>query len=210
MTVARSRRIGEDRRHGVEVHWSSRRPDEVVDGWVTSPARTFVDCCRDLPFDEALAIADSALRHRDLSKQQLIGLATAMRGPGRARCMRVAKAATAKAENPFESVLRAIALDVPGLRVRPQVLVVERPSVRPDLSDDRLRLAIEADSFEWHGNRRALMRDCRRYNLLGIHGWWVLRYSWEDVMLDPGYVAASLAEMVTAVQQHAQRRRSTS
>jgi hypothetical protein len=30
---------------------------------VTSPAWTVIDCAKDLPFDEALAIADSALRH---------------------------------------------------------------------------------------------------------------------------------------------------
>jgi len=183
----------------------------VVDGWVTSTSRTFVDCCRDLPFDEALAIADSALRQRDLGKQQMLRLATAMRGSGRPRCLRVAAEATAKAENPFESVLRAIALGVSGLLVRPQVLLVARPvPVRPDLSDERLRLAIEADSFQWHGGRSALKRDCRRYNLLVTNRWWVLRYSWEDVMLDPEYVAESLAAMVTAVQRHAHVRRMAS
>jgi hypothetical protein len=33
----------------------------VADG-VTDPVRTVIDCARDLPFDEALAVADSALR----------------------------------------------------------------------------------------------------------------------------------------------------
>ena len=49
-------------------------------------------------------------------------------------------------------------------------------------STARRRLILEADSFEWHGSRRALVRDARRYNNFVIAGWLVLRFSWEDVM----------------------------
>src|SRR5690606_21674525 len=84
------------------------------------------------------------------------------------------------AANPFEPTLRAIALEVPGLSVRPQVTL---PGLgRPDLVDDRLRLILEADSFTWHGHRAALASDCRRYNRFVIEGWTVLRFGYEDVM----------------------------
>ncbi len=75
--------------------------------------------------------------------------------------------------------------------------------MRPDLVDDRLRIVLEADSFEWHGGRSALARDARRYNTLVVDGWLVLRFAWEDVMHDPRYVravlvaATALAEMLT-------------
>lgn len=205
ITVDRDRTIAAARRADVELHWSRLADYEVVDGWVTSRERTFLDCCRDLPFDEALSIADSARRHGDLNEARMLELAVNMRGPGRPRAIRVAKHATPLADNPFESVLRAIALDVPDLDLRPQVLVREKPfAVRPDLVDERLRLAVEADSFEWHGSRDALMRDCRRYNALVVDGWRVLRFSWEDVMLHPEYVSKTLAEAVSVVHRHAE------
>jgi very-short-patch-repair endonuclease len=90
-------------------------------------------------------------------------------------------------------VLRATALDVEGLSVRPQVRIGQ---VRPDLVDEELRIVLEADSFEWHGSRSALRRDARRYNLLIIDGWLVLRFAWEDVMFDQSYVRAVLVNVV--------------
>jgi very-short-patch-repair endonuclease len=204
VTVRRNRKLPCVRREGVELHWATLNAGEIVDGWVTSPARTIVDCCRTLPFDEALAIADSALRSRSFTGEELLEIVGNMRGPGRAKSLRVAREATTEAANPFESVLRAIALDVPGLEVRPQVLVLEDPfTVRPDLLDERLRIALEADSFEWHASRQALKRDCRRYNLLVTHGWKVLRFTWEDVMLDPQHVRSTLMAAVAVAERRA-------
>ena len=91
--------------------------------------------------------------------------------PG-SRCQRVAHAADERAANAFESVLRAIALDVTGLRVEPQVWVDDVG--RPDLLDRSL------------GARRirgGLLRvprtapgagpdDCERYNAFVLAAWW--------------------------------------
>ena len=38
-------------------------------------------------------------------------------------------------------------------------------------------MVLEAESFEWHSSRQALRRDARRYNLLVIDGWIVLRFT---------------------------------
>lgn len=208
VTVDTDRSIAVSRRAGVELHWSRLDETDVQEGWVTSPERTFVDCSRHLPFDEALAAADSALRHGHLTPQRLRELGADARGPGSAQTRRVALEATGQAANPFESTLRAIALDVPDLRLRPQVLVVEHPfSIRPDLSDAALRIALEADSFTWHGSRDALKRDCRRYNLLVLAGWRVLRFTWEDVMLAPDQVRATLEAAATVVHRPEERPR---
>ena len=188
--VPRGRKIEPHRRRGIEVFWRRRlREDEVVRGLVTEPHRTVIDCARDLPFHEALAIADSALRSGDVDRDRLVQLALALPSAGRQTALRVVNAADGRAANPFESVLRAIALQVPGLAVEPQVEINERGFLgRPDLVDRRRRLVLEADSFEWHGGRKALHRDCARYNALVIRGWTVLRFSWEMVMLEPDYV----------------------
>ena len=98
-------------------------------------------------------------------------------------------------------MLRATALDVPGLDVEPQVPIWGDLglTVRPDLVDRRLRIVLEADSFEWHGDRAALRRDARRYDLLVANGWVVLRFAWEDVMFHPDYVRECLEAVFPAV-----------
>lgn len=159
--------------------------------------RTLIDCLRTLPFDEALCIADSALRMGSVTKAQLMDFAAGARGTGAVQARRVAALADRHAANPFESVLRAIAVDVPGLAVVSQPAVDTRDGRRhPDLADEELRIVVEAESFEWHGKRKALQRDCRRYNSFVLAGWHVVRFSWEDVMLDQAYVAETLAEIV--------------
>ena len=173
-----------------------------------------MDCLRSLPFDEALAVADSALRHQSVDEGGLVELAAGVRGAGAARCRRVAAEASGLAANPFESVLRAIALDVPRLRVVPQLVIRAKDfSVQPDLVDENLRIVLEADSFTWHGNRQALRWDARRYNNLVARGWLVLRFAWEDVMHDPDYVRSILlsatgARPVRRLSRRARRARS--
>ena len=94
-------------------------------------------------------------------------------------------------------MLRWICHEVVGLTVRPQVPLYAADFLgRPDLVDTDLRLVIEADSFAWHGDRAALCRDARRYNAFAVHGWLVLRFTWEDVMHDPSYVRGVLQAAV--------------
>ncbi|ANH38318.1 hypothetical protein I601_1888 [Nocardioides dokdonensis FR1436] len=189
VTVPRNRNVTGVHRDGIALRLADLHPSEVVEGR-TSPERTLVDCLRVLPFSEALAVADSALRE-GFGEDRLQTLARDVRGPGARQVRRVAACAERAAANPFESVLRAICLGVEGLSVRAQVSVRDPDWLgRPDLVDERLKIALEADSFEWHGDRAALHRDARRYNAFVAAGWLVLRFSWEEVMLHPERVAA--------------------
>ena len=202
VTVPRHRKVEAWRRDGVDVRWRDLGADDIWHGQ-TRAARTVIDCAKDLPFDEALTVADSALRHGNVTREMLLSLAEHVPTSGRRQCLRVAGEASGRAANPFESVLRAIGLDVPGLDLQPQVVIDEDGFVgRPDLVDVRRRLVVEADSFEFHSRRAALKRDCERYNALALRGWLVLRFSWEHVMHDPAYVAACL-ETVTRPRRRA-------
>lgn len=213
ISVPKKRKVDLEQARTVDLRRLSLTPDDVVDG-VTTRDRTLLDCLRHLPFDEALAIADSALRD-GFSPARLAGLARNTRGPGAVRIRQVAAAASPLAANPFESVLRAIALGVPGLQVRPQVSLRGATPAgttflgRPDLVDDHLAMAIEADSFEWHGGRAALRTDAQRYNAFSVHGWLVLRFAWEDVMFHPDYVRgvliAAVAERTNLLCPHCRR-----
>jgi len=195
VTVPHNREVDEPRRKGVALHRADLRPDEV-EGRVTSRARTLVDCMRNLPFDEALAVADSALRRRSTSERRLVELAASLRGPGSRQARRVAQHATHLAANPFESVLRAIALDVVGLDLEAQVVIADASGRgRADLVDRARRVVVEAESFSFHARRGDLRRDCRRYTKLVLLGWRVLRFAWEDVMQHPDYVRESLESL---------------
>jgi very-short-patch-repair endonuclease len=76
-----------------------------------------------------------------------------------------------------------------------------------DLADESLRMVIEAESFEFHGSRKAFDRDCRRYNSLVIREWLVLRFIWEQVMFEPELVAETLRALVDVRRRRRRRRR---
>lgn len=195
ITLPRNRRVAPKRLAGVTVRKADLAPGDVVDG-VTSKDRTLLDCLRNLPEDEGLVVADSALRH-GFSARRLALLARGARGPRTDRIQRVAGNARADAANVFESSLRSITLTVPGLCAEPQIAIHEPHFLgRPDLVDERLRILLEADSFEWHGKRAALRRDTQRYNTFAVHGWLVLRFAYEDVMFDPAWVRSILVAAV--------------
>ncbi|MGO4598140.1 hypothetical protein [Terrabacter sp. 2RAF25] len=99
-------------------------------------------------------------------------------------------AASGKAANPFESVLRAIALDVPGLDVRPQIGIAVSGGARvvPDLVDASLGIVLEADSHEFHTGRKQLVTDCWRYDELVLGSWDVYRFAYEQVMFQQEWV----------------------
>ncbi|WP_372735619.1 hypothetical protein [Nocardioides sp.] len=193
--LPKNRRLSPASRRGITVHRADLTEDDI-DGIATTKDRTLLDCLRSLPFDEALAIADSALRH-GFAPSRLSALALGARGPGATRVRAVARLASGDAANPFESVVRALSIPVPGLGLVPQVSIFEGEFLgRPDLVDTRLRVAVECDSFEWRGSHPALERDARRYTRLAVRGWLVLRFTWSDAMHDPGYVQEMLVAAV--------------
>ena len=210
LTFPRGRKLRAGAREGIRRHWRTLDPDQVVDGWVTSPIRTVIDCCLDLPFDEALAVADSSWRD---GLNPLDVAAAAKRLPPRSfrKVLSVLRHVNRGAANPFESVLRAICIQVEGLTVVTQHTIKDAGFyARVDLADQALRLVIEAESFEHHGDRAALRRDCRRYTDLGARGWTVLRFTWEEVMFEPDRVIAALRQAVATHRPTATRPRRAS
>lgn len=204
ITVPRKRKVPAGLRVGVDLHRGDLLPEDVAGGIATSVELTLTQCLRTSEPDAALAVADSALR-AGVPAATLRRVAMTARGPGSVRVKRIVSVADADAANPFESVLRSLALEVPGLHVVPQLSVQSLGCrARPDLVDERLGIVIEADSFAWHGDRAALRRDSRRYDLLVASGWIVLRFAWEDVMHDQDFVRRVLMTVVTLVEERTQ------
>jgi very-short-patch-repair endonuclease len=172
------------------IHWANLAALDIDErAPVTTPLRTTLDCARSLPFGEALAVADSALRSGLVTADELETAADKLRGAGRQRIGRVARHADGRSGSALESGLRAIFIVARISGFDPQMVVRDGDFfARVDLGDRRRMIVAEADSFEHHGHRSALVRDCRRYNELVARGWRVLRFAWEHVMFEPGWV----------------------
>ena len=191
--VSIPRRSGTPKRDttGVHIHRSDVPPTASRER-VTEPLRTVLDCARVLPFDEALAVADSALRSGKVARDELRHAAARAAGPGSVQVRRVAEHASAKAANPLESVLRALTIEV-GLDMTPQLEVADSGFfAKADLGSEELMLVLEAEGYETHGTRKGLRRDCVRHTEFAVFGWTSLRYAYEDVMFEQDWVRWSL------------------
>lgn len=197
VTVPRGARPPEER--GVVVHRSDLRPDEV-DGERTSLVRTVLDCAATMPLREALPVADSLLITHPHLAGALRQAAHSRHGAGRRAGLTVATQANPLAANAFESMLRGIAIEAGLTGFVPQYPITTRRlgTVRVDLGDPGSRVALEADSFEWHGRREALAADCFRYAEVERTGWLVVRFAWEHVMFEWDWVAEVLLDVVSA------------
>jgi very-short-patch-repair endonuclease len=175
-------------------------------GKATSPLRTVLDCARFLPLGEALAIADSAVRSGKVQPEILKSAAEALRGAGRRKAIRVVDLMDGRSESALESVLRARLIEAGITGFIPQYRISGQGfSARVDLANPQLKIVLEADSFAFHGTRAALRKDCRRHVNLAMCGWLLLRYSWEDVILNDDWVGESLDAVISGVQLRPRR-----
>lgn len=204
VAVPRGRTVSAACQRSIDVRWRPVPASDREDGWVTNRVRTALDCASLLPADEALAVLDSALREGMVDQDELLLAAAHLAPRYRTKVEARVRAATPHAANPFESVLRWIVSDIPGLDVHPQVRICDDGGQIGivDLADEELRIVLEADSFAWHGDRVALERDCIRYNRLVAQGWLVLRFSWDQVMEHPERVR----DLVIRTMAHRDRR----
>ncbi len=171
----------------------------------TSPLRTVIDCARDLPPAEALAIADSALRTEAIGPLEMRTAAECYRGRRAERVRRILTNADGAAANPFESALRWILLGVGGVEFQAQARVQD-PALglhaTVDLGVPHLRLACEADSYEFHGGRDNFYLDRRRYALLNAAGWIVLTFTLRQVREEPAWIREVVEVVVGSRRAH--------
>ncbi|MEE4491076.1 hypothetical protein [Streptomyces sp. BE230] len=198
-------------RPGTRIHRSPLAPaDRTVRRSlrVTSPARTVGDLMRQLPRDEAVVVADSALSARRVHgvrrppllplRALHVELAHPRRGATRARTL--LPLLDPAAASPAETVTRLLFHDA-GLRPETQALLHTPTgrSLRPDFFFRAEGLVVEIEGYAFHGTREAHTEDLRRFNELQgcpeIRR--ILRFTATDVYRHPKRV---LAEIVTALQ----------
>ena len=167
-----------------------RRPGGL---WVTSPARTLVDCARLLTHEALICAIDNALR-RDTDLLPKLALTSARCGGavGAPALRRALALADGRAESAAETLARLILLPVlPGLR--PQVRLFDHAArlvARFDLGDEEIRLAVEADGQAGHAGDRMVAKDQRRDIRTRSFGWWTERATWYDLRRRQGELRA--------------------
>lgn len=65
------------------------------------------------------------------------------------------------------------------------------------VTGERLRIAVELDGFEFHGNRHAFSYDRLRQNDLHAAGWTVLRFSYDSIRLDTARCVSQLQALLS-------------
>lgn len=78
----------------------------------------------------------------------------------------------------------------------PQYQIPWDPRRRFDDAYPEARLAIEWDSRAWHEQRAAMAADRRRDREGALHGWYVIRFTWDEITDDPTQVAATVASLL--------------
>jgi hypothetical protein len=188
ITVPRTKRV--EVPANTKVHYADL-PPEATDGRTTRPLQTVLDCARTCRFDEALAIADTAVRVRMVTKPVLIKAAAGLRGAGSRQARRIAALCDERSHSPLESALRALLIEAGLIFFEPQYAARAangKVLAKVDLGDPVTGVLLEADSFLFHGHRGQLEWDARRYNALVAHGFLVLRFAYEHVLGDKDWV----------------------
>jgi len=75
---------------------------------------------------------------------------------------------------------------------------------RLDAAYPALRFAVEVDGYAWHSSPEHLQRDHSRRNRLQSQGWFILVYTWQDVVNDPARVAREVAGLHARLSAAAQ------
>jgi very-short-patch-repair endonuclease len=195
---------------GVIVHHRSYLPTCDVtcrEGvQVTTPERTLLDLAAVVPIRALEHAVDSALRQELATLEKLRARLAVLGHSGRngTTNMRMVlgdrpdgyRATDSPLEDAFMEVVDRHGLPVP---VRQRHIQRHGVSIgRFDFLYLEGRIVIELDGYGHHWDRRSFQRDRRRSNELGLEGWLVLRYTWQDVTRRGDVVAAEVRAALAA------------
>lgn len=156
---------------------------------VTTRTRSAVDHLADCSPVEAMPFADRALAQGWLTMRDL---QRRLRRPvnGNARLRQVARTLTVGVEAESERRLHRLLRQhgISGWIANHPVLLGDRLIARIDIAFLAQRLAIEVDGLAYHSDRSRFQRDRTRQNALVNLGWTVLRFTWQDITVDPDRV----------------------
>ena len=175
----------------------------VVDGIpCTSLARTVLDCAPGLGRHGVAKAMERAELLRVFDRRdfdELLARAPGRRGAALVRAMLSDGLEPDGTENDYEAAVLAL---VRASHLREPVcqapLVLGGEPVRIDFLWPVERVALEADSYEFHGTRHAFERDRRRDQLLRLAGYEPLRITWRQLSRHPEQIEELLRNRLAA------------
>jgi predicted transcriptional regulator of viral defense system len=193
-------------REGIDVHRSGTLDGsdiDAVDGIpTTSVARTLLDVAEVIDrrgIERALDRAE-ALRLLDVRAiDEVLARAGGRRGAAALRAVvseiRLGTTLTrSELEERFLSICRDAGL--PPDAVNAWIPDPGGGGAEADFVWRRQRLIVEVDGRAEHGTWRAFEHDRRRDQRLMLLGWRVVRFTWQQVLFEPGHVAATLEALL--------------
>jgi very-short-patch-repair endonuclease len=167
---------------------------------VTTPSRTIVDLAGML---EGRALRDVVERAQDLRRFDANDIAaTLTRVPPRRGTRRLEDLITLLApdRDRARSHLERLFLALTRKAMLPKPVVNDEIAGRSrDFAWPAQRLVVETDGYRYHASRQARRRDNRRDRSLTALGWRPVRFTYEEIVLEPAEVAAELAGLLRGV-----------
>ena len=188
---------GDGRARGFPVHRAkllTRRDVRRVRGIpVTCPARTLVDLARTVPVRTLEAALDRAIMN-GLTSLADVDRYIADRRLGQLRGVRRLRSLLEDRTEgvPSEELEREFLRLVRRFKLRKPVRQHAQGRYRIDFAYPDLMLAVEVDGWNAHGTPSALDYDVDRQNQIGLAGWLVLRFTWRQLVYQPGKVAETI------------------
>jgi Protein of unknown function (DUF559) len=167
---------------------------------VTSAARTVVDLARTVPFIEAVVVADSALRARKTTKEELLRVCDACaRWHGIARARHVAGFSDGLSESVLESCARVV-FDKYGLAVPALQVTIRGPGFvyRVDFCWAARKTIAEADGLAKYTGREDMLAQFRRDRVLRDAGYKVVHFTWRELFESPDMVVDRIGKALAA------------
>ena len=200
--VAVSRAPGGSRtgRPGVRLHIAALPSGHVTvrsGVRVTSVARTVVDLARTSSFQAGVVVADSALRGKQVSKDELRAVvADCARWPGIRQASLVVEFSDGRSESALESISRVAFRDhgIPAPEIQVPVGGDNGVVGRADFLWRRYRTIGEADGAMKYANTDRAISQLRRDAALRSAGFQVVHFTWREILRAPGQVAGSIRE----------------
>jgi len=198
-TVHLTRPIGADRHApaGIRLHCAELPAEHVTSTLglhVTTAARTVVDLARTLPFRAGVVAADSALRRRLATRDELRSVLTfCSRWPGAAGAAEVIAFADQRSESALESIARVVFRDQGLPPPRLQALVGHEDDVaRVDFLWDEYRTVVEVDGALKYTDPLRARAQLERDSWLRSLGYEVVHFTWEEITTMPELVALKI------------------
>jgi very-short-patch-repair endonuclease len=201
VTITRLPGVTRSAKAGVQVRCARLPADHLTQRLgvpVTTAARTVVDLARSMSFEAGVVVADSSLRRKRTTKDELRAvLEDCARWPGASRAAAVIEFADRRAESALESIARVVfrdqGLPVPELQAW---LGGDEPVGRVDFYWRKFRTIAEVDgamkyAIEGQASWRARAQ-LRRDAYLREAGFEVVHFDWNDITTEPERVAAAI------------------